>query len=235
MMEENFKPSSWLGILSAGLLWTRLWDSSSFDADVESLIQQIVIQTHDPQGEDALEGLDAMPLGDVKNELSRLLEASGFEPENAQNANAGHARVPSFAPTLPSGILVTPEMETLLSSLLDRTNKRVGFCGMVRTLSVVCLGAIFWLIVRGRLTTTLPYCKRSAGRDWKNCDLNLADQSDQHLSRYAHIACHHVCCKPVDLHSAPVAHCFCTRRMCILQLMTAFKNIVWVTLGMHRL
>eukprot|EP01043_Picozoa_sp_COSAG02_P019540 COSAG02_NODE_945_length_15722_cov_74.792357_10_plen_169_part_00 len=147
MIQENFKSSGWLGILSAGLLWTRLWDSSSFDGDVESLVEQIVIQTQDPQDEDALAGLGATPLGDVKNELSRLREASGFEPEDAQNANAGHARVPSFAPALPSGILITPEMETLLSSLLDRANKRIGFCGMVRTLSVVFVGTGLWLIV----------------------------------------------------------------------------------------
>ena len=135
MMEENFKPSSWLGILSAGLLWTRLWDPASFDADVDSLIEQIVTQTQDSQAEDAFAEIGAMPLGDVKNELSRLREASGFEPEDGQHPE--DARVPSFAPTLPSGILVTPAMNKLLSCLLNQANKRVGFCGMVRTLSVL--------------------------------------------------------------------------------------------------
>jgi hypothetical protein len=133
MCQEGFQASSWLGILTAGLLWTRLWDSSTFTEDVDSLVEQIV-QTQDPEAGDVVLGAeDATTIDDVKGELLRLRESAGLEVASGQSAAATEqARIPAFAAPLPSGILVTSEMEQLSSNLLDPANKRVGFCGMVR-------------------------------------------------------------------------------------------------------
>jgi hypothetical protein len=38
MVEEGFQATGWLGILTAGLLWTKLWDSSTVVEDVDSLM-----------------------------------------------------------------------------------------------------------------------------------------------------------------------------------------------------
>ena len=43
MMEPDFTPSGWLGILTAGLLWTPLWNPSSFEADLDSIVKQILL------------------------------------------------------------------------------------------------------------------------------------------------------------------------------------------------
>ena len=133
LVQEGFQASSWLGILTAGLLWTRLWDSSTFTEDVDSLVEQIM-QTQDPEAGDVVLGAeDATAIDDVKDELLRLRESAGLGFASGQSAAATEqARIPAFAAPLPSGILVTSEMEQLSSNLLDPANKRVGFCGMVR-------------------------------------------------------------------------------------------------------
>ena len=92
------------------------------------------MQTQDLEAGDVVLGADdATAIDDVKDELLRLRESAGLEVASGQSAAATEqARIPAFAAPLPSGILVTSEMEQLSSNLLDPANKRVGFCGMVR-------------------------------------------------------------------------------------------------------
>ncbi len=128
MMEPDFTPSGWLGILTAGLLWTPLWDPSSFKADLVSIVEQILIAV---DSTDHVELLQEVPMiEEAKSELIRLGKDSGIEFTSTEDS-AGLAPVPALAQSLPVGFIVTPAMEDLLSKLVDTPSRRIGFCGMV--------------------------------------------------------------------------------------------------------
>ena len=129
MLQEDFAASGWLGILTAGLLWTRLWDPSTHAEDIESLMQQ-VLKAADPEAEDG-DAVGTESIDEVKGELLRLREDTDKSaPTPGGAASSSRASLPALVPGLPAGILVTPEMEDLLSKLLSSASPRVGFCGM---------------------------------------------------------------------------------------------------------
>lgn len=102
-------------------------DESTLAADINSLISQIT-QAVDP------EFRDEAALGEIKDELLRLQKATGLNDRGAadQQSSSSKARIPLFVPPLPSGILVTQQMQELQSKLSDPSLPRVGFVGMVR-------------------------------------------------------------------------------------------------------
>ncbi len=126
MMQEGFVASGWLGILTAGLLWTRLWNPTTFLEDMDSLVEQIA-QSTEPELDPETLSSDASA-DEVKSELLRLRE-DGKVP-SANGSESTEALVPTLVPALPVGVLVTSEMEDLLSRLIESDKKRVGFCGM---------------------------------------------------------------------------------------------------------
>ena len=70
-------------------------------------------------------------IDEVKGELLRLREDTDkTAPTPGGAASSSRASLPALVPGLPAGILVTPEMEDLLSKLLSSASPRVGFCGM---------------------------------------------------------------------------------------------------------
>ena len=144
MMQEGFVASGWLGILTAGLLWTRLWTPSTFAEDIDSLVTQIV-QVADPNATDVEATSEKVVLDEVKDELLRLRQDTELQPASEAKLTR-EAKIPALVPSLPAGTLVTTEMEELLSKLVDPSSSRVGFCGMVskrvfevRTISSVTL------------------------------------------------------------------------------------------------
>ena len=128
MMQEGFVASGWLGILTAGLLWTRLWNPSTFAEDVNSLVTQIV-QAADPNATD-VEAISEVVLHEVKDELLRLRQDTELQSVSEAKLTR-EAKIPALVPSLPTGTLVTTAMEELLSKLVDPSSSRVGFCGMV--------------------------------------------------------------------------------------------------------
>eukprot|EP01050_Picozoa_sp_SAG11_P013285 SAG11_NODE_1540_length_4722_cov_2.812243_3_plen_1121_part_00 len=127
MMQEGFVASGWLGILTAGLLWTRLWNLSTFPEDIDSLVEQIVLTT-DPEAESSDAVSSDANADEVKSELLRLREDATVP--SASQSKSSEALVPPLVPALPVGVLVTSEMEDLLSRLIKSDKKRLGFCGM---------------------------------------------------------------------------------------------------------
>ena len=128
-MEPDFTPSGWLGILTAGLLWTPLWNPSSFEADLDSIVKQILLAV---DSTDHVELLQEVPMiEEAKSELIRLGKDSGIEMTTSTEDPAALAPVPALAQSLPVGLIVTPAMEDILSKLLDAPSRRIGFCGMV--------------------------------------------------------------------------------------------------------
>eukprot|EP01047_Picozoa_sp_COSAG01_P017742 COSAG01_NODE_946_length_12533_cov_4.570532_3_plen_112_part_00 len=98
--------------------------------DVDSLIEQIQ-QAVDPEGSEH-ESAGIVSINDAKSELLRLREDFGMDASlSSRQDTTEEAWIPPQVPTLPFGVLVTDEMEGLLSRLLDSSKKRVGFCGMV--------------------------------------------------------------------------------------------------------
>jgi hypothetical protein len=133
MAEDGFTTSGWLGSLTAGLLWTKMCDESTLAADINSLISQIT-QAVDPESRDEAALDEAVSAGEIKDELLRLQKATGLNDRGAadQQSSSSKARIPLFVPPLPSGILVTQQMQELQSKLSDPSLPRVGFVGMVR-------------------------------------------------------------------------------------------------------
>jgi hypothetical protein len=127
MMSPDFTASGWLGILTAGLLWTRLWQPSTFAGDVESLVQQI-LKVVDEEADDTDANVGTETIDEVKDELLRLREDTEVKTKTIEPAQ--EAWIPPSVQSLPTGLLVTPEMEELLSKVLNSTDPRVGFCGM---------------------------------------------------------------------------------------------------------
>eukprot|EP01048_Picozoa_sp_COSAG05_P000272 COSAG05_NODE_7_length_42457_cov_58.929152_29_plen_143_part_00 len=123
-----------LGILTAGLIWTPLYDEASFELQLESLNRQLKLAISSEDGELLLTASD-FTVDDVKDELLRLRDSTTDSPSSTSTAAAatgtGLAPIPAVVPLLPAGICVTVEMQQLLTSLVETESTRVGFCGTV--------------------------------------------------------------------------------------------------------
>jgi hypothetical protein len=124
MMQHGYTAGSWLGILTAGLLWTPLFDPVTFDENIEQLVRQI---NKSVVLEDAVDD-NAFSADDVKEELQRLRHASESDTDTTASAATG-AKLPALVPNLPVGMRVTSEMKQILSRL-SSSSVRVAFCGM---------------------------------------------------------------------------------------------------------
>ena len=131
-----FSARGWLGLLTAGAVWTPLYDtmdSVTFNGSMEALIREIMrAATADIDIDlDADADLPDPSIMEVKDELIRLHEDTTLP----SICNSGTAVLPAVVPTLPVGIRVTAEMEKLLANLLQTGtdasgSNRMGFHGM---------------------------------------------------------------------------------------------------------
>eukprot|EP01047_Picozoa_sp_COSAG01_P077830 COSAG01_NODE_14161_length_1489_cov_1.278417_3_plen_192_part_00 len=110
MVQSGFTASRWLGILTAGLLWTRLWQPSTFDADVDSLIQQMLVAV-DEGADDTDTSVGTDTIDEVKDELLRLREDTEVRTKSTEPAQ--EAWIPPTVKSLPIGLLITTEMVTM--------------------------------------------------------------------------------------------------------------------------
>ena len=131
MVQSNYSASGWLGILTAGALWTPLFDPAAFEEGVELLVRQIHKAVGDSAHEEE-EEQQPFSIEDVKGELERMRAADSVPASGhgASAASAAGARLPAVVPGLPLGLRVTTEMKQLLSYLVNSDATRVGFCGM---------------------------------------------------------------------------------------------------------
>ena len=124
------------GLLTAGLLWTPLHDDTSFVDNVDNLITQIMankIKPDEAEDEQANNDPNLFSMQDIRGEIERM--KGDMMPEDAASdqqirGDDTMAAIPSLAPQLPRGILVTKEMEELQDQLTSTASVRVGFCGM---------------------------------------------------------------------------------------------------------
>ena len=121
-------PSVQLGIITAGTLWTPLWDPSSYAENMPNLLRQIELAvTQDDEDETEYAG-DEFTTSDARQELERL--RNDEQPATANADRSGMCALPAQVPDLPEGVRITTEMKQLLSVLLTSSNDRIGFCGM---------------------------------------------------------------------------------------------------------
>ena len=151
MMQPNFTPKQWLGILTAGSIWTPMYDSASVVDGVDKVIahaQQLVpeiLNDADASSEIASEtsegtqsfdigawGDQMFSLAETREELERLRgESDGHSTAGSQNTDMLLCKLPAMVPALPRGLYVTNEMELVLAAVLSASStSQIGFCGM---------------------------------------------------------------------------------------------------------
>ena len=124
-----WKASGWLGILTAGALYTPLYDRGTFAESVQNLLRQIKVAVHVDQG--AEDAGAAFSVGDLREELERL--RADEAPDATRGVGADGARaLPAEIPVLPAGLRVSAEMRQLRRMLLTPASAKVrlGLHGM---------------------------------------------------------------------------------------------------------
>jgi hypothetical protein len=132
MMQEGWKAGGWLGIVTAGCLWTPFFDETKFTSNLESLVQQLTHHRPEMSGESTDDDDDyeeAFSLSDRQKELSRLQEdITGVVKDDGSKG----FKLPANVPDLPSALMITSEMRQLHKLLTGSqdTADKVGFYGM---------------------------------------------------------------------------------------------------------
>ena len=129
---QPWHAGGWLGIITAGKLWTPMYDEASFEENLPNVIRQIKVALRlaaDDEDEFGLAAeLDVVDVVDARNELERLRD----EASPALNTDlSGPCKLPAHVMDLPSGLQVYDEMQQLLSLVTSASSKqRIGFTGM---------------------------------------------------------------------------------------------------------
>eukprot|EP01047_Picozoa_sp_COSAG01_P119325 COSAG01_NODE_48036_length_384_cov_2.407018_1_plen_128_part_11 len=119
---RSWQASGWLGVLTAGSLWTPLYDAASFADNIPHLLRQIELAVN-PDHMAAAEG--GFSVSDTREELERLRKdeqpAMAMRGEGGggfAQRSGGMCVLPAQVPGLPDGLRIIPEMRQLLSSLM---------------------------------------------------------------------------------------------------------------------
>ena len=148
---DTWKASGWLGIITAGTLWTQITEDLKDSVDKLVLQIQRTLENRKLTGESDTDDGDTdhssteddeleFSVDEMRAELERLMadlrnnrpgarETSKIEGD----VSKGMCVVPAGTPILPSGLRVTTDMEGLLKALLatrGTDTSQVGFCGM---------------------------------------------------------------------------------------------------------
>eukprot|EP01051_Picozoa_sp_SAG22_P002548 SAG22_NODE_115_length_19315_cov_10.458368_9_plen_1069_part_00 len=154
MEAQPWKASGWLGICTAGLLWTPLHDEATFENNIGNLCERVAryfspIGVHtaahvhgsavnaDRVGEAEVTFHKAAASQEVRQTLDRLKadlhieDAAGPDDDMLADAAFGLATLPAEVPMLPMAFRKNPEMAALKAKVLDvASGPRIGFFGM---------------------------------------------------------------------------------------------------------
>jgi hypothetical protein len=139
---KGWRPSGWLGIVTAGALWTNLRDDSDFEGSIRGLVEQIkgavpgsadgVVDDDEYAEEDEAAAADAG--AELRAELERLRKSTEAKPAVQETFSfdpATPAEVPADVPELPPDFIPTSEIRKLKQNLLHSTTPLfAGFFGM---------------------------------------------------------------------------------------------------------
>eukprot|EP01048_Picozoa_sp_COSAG05_P015061 COSAG05_NODE_1770_length_4114_cov_1.871113_2_plen_673_part_00 len=151
-MEQEWNASDWLGIITAGSLWTPLYsDTVDFEQNIASLVQQIKCVAGVAEAAMVEGSGDEFSVGEMREELERLrMDGAQKLSRNAIQID-GKAVLPAVIPEVPEGgLIVSDAMHKLVDTVCSLTSKRrCGFFGM---------GGI------GKTTTSAWLCRQDAVR-----------------------------------------------------------------------
>ena len=144
MMQPNFTAKKWLGILTAGSIWTPMYESASVLDGVAKVIaqaQQVIpgmLPAPDSDADPKLAstfdvaawGSDELfTLAEMRDELERLRVASAPANVGGSGDAGGGGGVgsllctlPAMVPALPCGLFVTAEMQRVLDAVVSDTS-----------------------------------------------------------------------------------------------------------------
>jgi hypothetical protein len=146
-LEQDWNASDWLGIITAGALWTPLY--GPVGADFEQSVTSLVEQVRRVAGAGGAEGFsmegaattmpgaddgDEFSVAEMREELERLRAESGEArraPPTAKGRD-GQAIIPATVPEVPEGgLMVSGAMHALVDMVVSPASKRLcGFFGM---------------------------------------------------------------------------------------------------------
>jgi hypothetical protein len=136
---SGWRPSAWLGLLTAGALWTPLTDPATFDENVRQLQGQIEKVTGVAEHEEVSSDEAVASSSEAKEELERLRDDLAPRSVSASAAVLADplqpATLPAGVPKLPAKFQTTEQIAELTRLVLsttaaDMSMPRVGFHGM---------------------------------------------------------------------------------------------------------
>jgi hypothetical protein len=139
---DEWSATGWLGVITAGMLWTPLGNASHprFDGNIDSLCGQVKIAvgyTDDGGGastQDDEEEIDEVDALEVRRELDRLrsdVSLTKSEPGANTAADGELCTLPAAVPYLSADVRIANPMKALVKAVLAPTSKlRIGFHGM---------------------------------------------------------------------------------------------------------
>ena len=135
----------WLGLITAGALWTPLCDESNFESSVDSLQEQIrktapALTIAEPEAQSAASAGDAThakQMDDLRQQIDELRRQVLVSTPAAPVSKKEHdknalAPVPADVPPLADNFQSTPDMETLKTLLLDDVSTSVAVSSLAR-------------------------------------------------------------------------------------------------------
>eukprot|EP01047_Picozoa_sp_COSAG01_P050640 COSAG01_NODE_5138_length_4460_cov_2.442559_3_plen_533_part_00 len=130
MQGGGWSSSGWLGLITAGTLWTPLYDKAALQAGVQGLAHQIELVLQGPDSQqsagDTQEKPDAFSTNDLRDEPATSPPVGTVAKASVRAV----AKISASIPHLPRGVLVTEAMTESLKILTDTTISRIGFYGI---------------------------------------------------------------------------------------------------------
>jgi hypothetical protein len=133
----GWKASGWLGLVTAGSLWTPLHQEADFEENVRQLHGQVIKFIGETDQSD-IDSLDVDWVDEAKEELERLRETQTVAQSTVSMVLADPsqpATIPAGVPKLPARFHATSEIDYLSRLVLSTSSAamekpRVGFYGM---------------------------------------------------------------------------------------------------------
>ena len=153
----EFEATGWLGIITAGSLWTSV-DLDNLEDGAEKIVKQIdrTMEVYSKRPGSVFSDTDGdtdqssteddeeegFSVEDMRGELERLMSdlrvakysKGSINPDDAASVKTATelCKLPAVVPNNPAGLRVTDEMKELLAALLvtPTVGHQVGFCGM---------------------------------------------------------------------------------------------------------
>ena len=172
MMENRaagWKPSDWLGVITAGALWTPLFSEADFETNITSLVSQVQASVgsttvemlssdssadREEEEEEEQEESSDFSVPEMRQELERLRADSEKSGAHQTTMDGEECTLPAMIPETHDGMVVSDSMHTLVDTVISATSKRR--CGFWGTGGIGKTTTSAWLCRQRRKFTSNP-------------------------------------------------------------------------------